>query len=65
MEDKFDVVVFGCGDKDILPAVEHLLQRNKQVEITSFQDTLAWELKTCGAKIVILDKIMDQICRSK
>lgn len=62
VDDKFDIAIFGSGDKDILPAVEYLLQRNKQVEIMSFQDTLAWELKTCGVRIINLTRIIKQIC---
>jgi len=60
---KFDVAVFGSGDKDILPAVEYLLQMKKQVEIMSFQHTLAWDLKKSGAKIINLTKIQNQIRR--
>jgi len=60
---KFDVAVFGSGDKDILPAVEYLLQMKKQVEIMSFEHTLAWDLKKSGAKIINLTKIQNQIRR--
>lgn len=63
VDNKFDVAVFGSGDKDILPATEYLLQRNKQVEIMSFQHALAWDLKKCGAKIIDLTKIINQIRR--
>ena len=60
---KFDFAVFGSGDKDIFPAIEYLLQMNKQVEIMSFEHTLAWELRKSGAKIINLTKIKNQIRR--
>jgi len=60
---KFDVAVFGSGDKDILPAVEYLLQMKKQVEIMSFEHTLAWDLKKSGARMINLTKIQNQIRR--
>lgn len=60
---KFDVAVLGSGDKDILPAVEYLLQMKKRVEIMSFEHTLAWDLRKSGAKIINLTKIQNQIRR--
>ena len=63
INNKFDVAVFGSGDKDILPSIEYLLQGHKQVEIMSFQHTLAWDLKKCGAKVIDLTKIKSQIRR--
>ncbi len=63
LDNKFDVAVFGSGDKDILPAIEYLLQRGKQVEIMSFEHSLAWDLRKSGAKIVNLTEIVGQICR--
>jgi len=63
VNNRFDVAVFGGGDKDILPAIEYLLQGNKQVEIMSFQQALAWDLKRSGAKIINLTRIKDQIRR--
>ena len=64
INNKFDVAVFGSGDKDILPSIEYLFQGNKQVEIMSFQHTLAWDLKKCGAKVIDLTKIKSQIQRT-
>jgi uncharacterized LabA/DUF88 family protein len=61
VDDKFDIAVFCSGDKDILPAVEHLLQKKKKVEIMSFWHTLAWDLKICGAKIINLTTIAQKI----
>lgn len=63
VDKKFDVAVFGSGDKDILPAVVHLLQRGKQVEILSFWHTFAWDLRRSGAKIIDLTKIVNKIQR--
>jgi uncharacterized LabA/DUF88 family protein len=40
-DNKYDIAVFGSGDKDILPAVEYLLRKKKQVEILSFEHCLS------------------------
>src|SRR3990170_4112444 len=56
VNNRFDIGVFGTGDKDILPSVEYLLQAGKQVEIMSFDHVLAWDLKKSGASIISLTK---------
>jgi len=61
VDNKYDVAVFCSGDKDILPAVKYLLQRKKEVEIFSFWETLAWDLRVCGAKIINLSRIINEI----
>lgn len=63
--DKFDIAVFGSGDKDILPAVEYLLKMDKQVEIMAFQHSLAWDLRNSGAHVIDLTKMREQICRRR
>lgn len=63
VENKFDIAVFASGDKDILPAIEYLLHKNKQVEIMSFRHALAWDLRRSSAKIIDLTKIIDYIRR--
>jgi uncharacterized LabA/DUF88 family protein len=63
VKNRFDVAVFGTGDKDILPAIEYLLQAKKQVEIWSLDHTLAWDLKRSGAKIVSLTRLRSYIER--
>jgi len=63
VNNKFDIAIFVTGDKDILPAIEYLLQANKQVEVMSFDHSLAWDLKNSGAKIVSLTKLANQIRR--
>lgn len=61
---KFDTAIFCTGDKDMLPAIEYLLQMfHKQVEVASFWDSLAWDLKNSGAKIINLTLIKGQIQR--
>jgi len=63
VKNKFDLAVFGSGDKDILPAIRHLMHYNKQVEIMSFQHTLARGLKYCGARVINLSSILSKIQR--
>jgi len=64
VKNAFDVGVFGTGDKDILPSIEYLLQAGKQVEIMSFDHTLAWDLKRSGAKIISLTRLANKIRRT-
>lgn len=64
VDNKYDIAVFGSGDKDMLPAVQYLLKRGKKVEIWSLDQTLAWDLKTSGAKIVNLTTMINQIRRT-
>ena len=60
---RMDIAVFCTGDKDILPAMEYLLNYGVKVEIMSFEHCLAWDLKKCGATIINLTSIKDQIKR--
>jgi uncharacterized LabA/DUF88 family protein len=62
---RFDACIFGTGDKDIFPAIEYLLKAGKLVEVMSFEHSLSWDLKLCGAKIINLTKLKEQIRRSK
>ena len=62
---RFDACIFGTGDKDIFPSIEYLLRAGKQVEVMSFEHSLSWDLKICGAKIINLTKLKDQIQRTK
>jgi uncharacterized LabA/DUF88 family protein len=62
---RFDICVLGSGDKDILPAVEYLQKAGKNVEIMSFDHSLSWDLKICGATIISLTKLKSQILRTK
>lgn len=63
VKDRFDIAVFGTGDKDVIPSIEYLIDGNKKVEIISFRASLAWDLKNCGAKITYLDEMIDRIRR--
>jgi len=56
-------IIFCSGDKDILPAIEYLIQMNIQVEIVAFRHSMAWKLITSGAKIFDLTKIIYRIKR--
>lgn len=63
VNNRFDVAVFGTGDKDIVPAIEYLLQAKKAVEVMSFDHSLAWDLKRSGAKMISLTRLRSQIER--
>jgi uncharacterized LabA/DUF88 family protein len=62
-KNKYDIAVFGSGDKDILPAIKYVMEMGKMVEIMAFWDALAWDLKNSGAHIVNLTKMANQIRR--
>lgn len=63
VNNRFDIAVFGTGDKDIVSAIEYLLQAKKLVEVMSFDHSLAWDLKRSGAKIISLTRLRSQIER--
>lgn len=60
-----DIVVFCCGDKDILPAVEYLMEMGRKIEIIAFKHSMAWMLRTSGAKITDLTRLRERISRSR
>jgi uncharacterized LabA/DUF88 family protein len=63
VNNKFDVALFATGDKDILPAMEYLLAAKKEVEVMSFDHSLAWDIKNSGARIISLTNLANQIRR--
>jgi len=58
---KYDVAMFLSGDKDILPAVQYILKMGKGVEIMTFLNCLAWDLRSSGAKIIDLTNYKNQL----
>ena len=60
-EGAFDTAVIVSGDSDYMEAVRRVKQKGRKVEIASFRNSLAAEMRTVGDRITILDEILEKI----
>ncbi|MGC8506494.1 MAG: NYN domain-containing protein [Thermoplasmata archaeon] len=60
-EGAFDTAVIVSGDSDYMEAVRRVKQKGRRVEIASFRNSLAAEMRTVGDRTVILDDILERI----
>ncbi|MCL4345438.1 MAG: NYN domain-containing protein [Candidatus Thermoplasmatota archaeon] len=60
-EGAFDTAVIVSGDSDYVDAIKRVKQKGRKVEIASFRNSLASDMRTAGDRTVMLDDIMDRI----
>ena len=60
-ENGFDTAVIVSGDSDYVDAVKRVKQKGKKVEIASFKNSMASDMRTLGDKTIILDNIVADI----
>jgi uncharacterized LabA/DUF88 family protein len=60
-EGAFDTAVIVSGDSDYMEAIKRVKQKGRKVEIASFRNSLAAEMRTAGDRTVVLDEIIDNI----
>jgi len=61
LQNAYDKAILLSGDADFLPAVKRVRLLGKNIELWSFNNSLAPELKTEADSCVILDDYIDQI----
>ena len=60
-QNAYDIAILLSGDSDYVPAVKRVRLLGKSVEVWSFENPLAPELKKEADKCNLLDKIINQI----
>ncbi len=60
-EGAFDTAVIVSGDADYMEAIKRVKQKGRKVEIASFRNSLATDMRTVGDRTVILDEIIENI----
>ncbi len=60
-EGAFDTAVIVSGDSDFVEAVRRVKQKGRKVEIASFRNSLAADMRMVGDRTVILDDILERI----
>ena len=60
-EGAFNTAVIVSGDSDFLDAVRRVKQKGRKVEIASFRNSLAADMRTVGDRTVILDDILERV----
>lgn len=64
-EGVYDTAIIVSGDNDYTNAVECIKNMGKRVEIASFKDSLGADIKQMADKLISLDKIINEITRTK
>ena len=57
----YDVGILVAGDEDFLKVINEVKRLGPKIEIASFRNSLSDKLKHAGARIIILDDILDTI----
>lgn len=57
LKDHYDVAIVVSGDRDFVPAIQHVQASGKRVEVAAFEDTLSGESKKIADIYYQLDKI--------
>lgn len=57
LKDHYDVAIVVSGDRDFVPAIQHVQASGKRVEVAAFENTLSDESKKIADTYYILDKI--------
>ncbi|MEM0135530.1 MAG: NYN domain-containing protein, partial [Thermoplasmatales archaeon] len=60
-ENAFDTAVIVSGDSDYFDAIKRVKQKGKKVEIASFRNSMAGDMKTLGDRTIILDNLVADI----
>lgn len=57
LRDNYDVAIVVSGDRDFVPAIQHVQSAGKAVEVAAFNNSSSSEMKRAADKFVELDQI--------